>query len=126
MKVFLVLFIIGTVFVIDGHSAKAVVKCKGAHWPGKLTKAAFQCGTEKEPHFHLYSDRNNMGHFKIGDNEYKMHNIEEKREGVCCRLKCDMAVDRKAEDNSVKDCLDCMEQMASEDLCKDFWAGCTC
>merc|ERR1712227_229979 len=124
MKVFLVLLIIGTVFVIDGHSK---VKCQSAHWPGKLTKATFQCGADNEPHFHFFNgDRTNVGEFKIGQTIYFMHNVEKNRGGVCCRLKCDMAEDRKAEDNSVKDCLDCMEQMASQDLCKDFWAGCTC
>merc|ERR1711915_45231 len=124
MKVFLVLFIIGTVFVIDGHSKGPVEKCKGVQWRGKLTKAKYQCGADNEPHFHMFSSGENMGEFKIGPSQYFMNKDEGKRGGVCCRLYCDLGEDRGGK--SVQACLTCMRQMASEVLCKDFWAGCKC
>jgi len=132
MKVFLVLFIIGAVFIIDSRCLRKKgdpKPClpKDTKWSGKLTKKAYQCGARDDPHFHQYADQDHIGSFKIGKSAYKIPKAEDKRKARCDDFKCDL-VDRLKDDadTQVRPCLTCMEQMASQLICKDFWAQSRC
>ena len=57
----------------------------------------YECGTIKQPHFHNYKGgKDFLGHFKIRNDEYKMHNDVNRREDQCCNAMVEINKARKS------------------------------
>ena len=135
MKIHQVLFLIATVILFEGDAAKKKTVPECTLYTAINKRAEFQCGSNKDPHFHKYPSNDHVGSFKIGYSEYKIPIQEKNKRDVCCRVFCDL-MDRKRGGNGKAsfgdigdaECLMCMEELAKHEHCKGHWdmAKCKC
>ena len=135
MKMFRVLLVVATLLIFEAEGACQTYPVNRG--------AEYQCGGIRDPHFHFYTggggsantraNRNNLGHFKVGNAQYNINKDPANRESECCKAFCDVQErlhGRKQGGGENRVCLLCMAQLAKAEYCRGtgvlYWKQSKC